>query len=357
MEWGADAADLLVYDWNHDEENLAGRTVEFQDETLRDGLQSPSVSDPDIEKKIQLLHLMERLGIHGVDVGIPVAGARARDHVRRLCQEIRDQRLRLLPSCAARTLPMDIEPIVQVSQEVGIPVEAAVFLGSSPIRLYAESWPMEKLLRYTDEAVAFAVNHGLPCMYVTEDTTRARPETLRRLYSAAIEAGAGRVCLADTVGHATPQGVRNLVRFIREVIRDSGRDVKIDWHGHRDRGLAIVNALAAVEAGADRIHGTALGVGERVGNTPMEALLVNARLVGLIDHDLSVLHQYTETVSEALGVPVPPAWPIAGRDPFRTRGGPHLAGLQAAVRHPRPLLAERLCSAVPATLVGREVAL
>lgn len=299
----------VAYDWNRDEERFAGRTVEFQDETLRDGLQSPSVVDPEIDDKLKILHLMEALGIHGADVGLPGAGPRAREHVLRICREVRDQRLRIKPSCAARTLIVDIQPIVEVSQAVGMDVEADVFLGSSPIRLYAESWPIEKLLHHTDEAVSYAVRNGISCMYVTEDTTRAQPETLKRLYTAAIEAGARRVCLSDTVGHATPAGVRALVRFIREVVRATGEDVKIDWHGHRDRGLAIANALAAIEAGADRIHGTAVGVGERVGNTPMDVLLLNARIVGVHHGDLEHLPAYMAAVSEAVKVPIPPGWP------------------------------------------------
>jgi 2-isopropylmalate synthase len=345
----------LVYDWNRDEERYAGRTVEFEDETLRDGLQSPSVVDPEIDDKLELIHLMEALGIHGADVGLPGAGPRAREHVLRICREIRDRKLRIEPSCAARTLIVDIQPIVDVSQEIGINIEANVFLGSSPIRLYAEDWPMEKLLKHTEEAVSFAVSHGISCMYVTEDTTRAQPETLRRLYTTAIEAGARRICLADTVGHATPAGVRNLVRFIRAVIRETGQEVKIDWHGHRDRGLAVINALAAIEAGADRIHGTAIGVGERVGNTPMDLLLVNAKMVGLIDQDLSALAEYTRKVAAAVGVPIWDNWPVVGRDYYRSVGGPHVPAMTHALREGDRWLVEHLVSCIPAEPFGLRV--
>jgi 2-isopropylmalate synthase len=147
-------------------------------------------------------------------------------------------------------------------------------------------------------------------MYVTEDTTRAQPETLRKLYTTAIEAGARRICVADTVGHATPNGVRSLIRFLRQVVHATGEAVKIDWHGHRDRGLAIANALAAIEAGADRVHGTAVGVGERVGNVPMDLLLINLQHIGLIDRDLSLLPEYVQTASRAVGVPIPANWPV-----------------------------------------------
>src|SRR4029077_12029083 len=184
-------------------------------------------------------------------------------------REIRDHRLPLVPNCAARTVIADIEPIVRISQEIGIPIGAATFIGSSPIRQYAEDWTVDRILKSTAEAVSFAVKQGLPVMYVTEDTTRARPETLKQLYGTAIDCGATRICLADTVGHATPEGVKALIDFVKKQIVKK-QDVKVDWHGHRDRGMGLANCLAAIEAGADRIHGTALGVGERVGNAEMD---------------------------------------------------------------------------------------
>jgi 2-isopropylmalate synthase len=116
-------------------------------------------------------------------------------------------------------------------------------------------------------------------MYVTEDTVRARPEALRQLFLTAIEAGASRLCLCDTVGHATPTGAANLVRFALEVVKESGTAVELDWHGHSDRGLAVINTLAAIRAGVTHVHGCAIGIGELVGNTPMDQPLVNLRLL------------------------------------------------------------------------------
>ena len=187
------------------------------------------------------------------------------------------------------------------------------------------------MLRVSEEAVTFAVRQGLPVMYVTEDTTRARPETLKALYGNAIRWGARRLCLADTTGHATPSGVRNLVRFVRdEIISPSGEDVKLDWHGHRDRGLGIANCLAAIEAGVDRVHATALGVGERVGNTEMDLLIVNLRLLGLYTHDVSRLPEYCRLAAEATGVPIPVNYPVVGADAFRTGTGVHAAAIVKA---------------------------
>jgi 2-isopropylmalate synthase len=347
----------LIHDWNTAPGALDYRTlppVELDDETLRDGLQSPSVQDPPIDAKIEILHLMDALGIHTADIGLPGAGPRARRDVRALAHEIARSGLRIGANCAARTVRADIEPIAAVSQETGIPIEACTFLGSSPIRQYAEDWTLDRLLRATEEAVTFAVGEGLPVMYVTEDTTRARPDVLRELYGLAIACGARRICLADTVGHATPQGVRALVRFVRrEIVEPSGHDVKIDWHGHRDRGLGLANTLAAIEEGVHRVHGTALGIGERVGNTEMDLLLINLKLLGMHDADLSRLAEYCEAVSRATGVPIPPSYPVLGHDAFRTGTGVHAAAIIKARAKGDDWLADRVYSSVPAALFGR----
>ncbi len=346
----------LIYDWNTegDSFDFSLRRVELDDETLRDGLQSPSVTDPPIAQKIEILHLMAGLGIHTADIGLPGAGPRAAADVRALAREIAQARLPIGANCAARTVIADVEPIARIAQESGIPIEACTFIGSSAIRQYTEDWTLEKMLRVTEEAVTFAVRENLPVMYVTEDTTRAQPEVLRKLYTKAIECGARRICLADTVGHATPQGVRQLVRFIREeVVRPTGESIKVDWHGHRDRGFGLANTMAAIEAGADRVHGTALGIGERVGNTEMDVLLVNLKLLGLHDADLSTLPQYCETVARATGVDIPPNYPVFGVDAFRTGTGVHAAAIIKARQKGDEWLADRVYSAVPAALFGR----
>ena len=350
------AESQLIYDWaavgphqvewpNH---------VMLDDETLRDGLQSPSVTDPSLEVKVELLHLMDRLGIETADIGLPGAGERQKEAVLRLCREIADQRLKIRPNCAARTLMVDIQPIAEISQKTGIPIEACVFIGSSPIRQYAEEWDLDHILRFTRDAVSFAVDEGLPVMYVTEDTIRAHPDHLRVLLSAAIEAGAARVCLCDTVGAAVPEGVRNLVTWVRELLDESGGGVGIDWHGHRDRGLDVANTLAAIEAGATRVHGTALGIGERVGNTPMEQLLVNLKLLGMRGDDLTCLHEYVDLAATATGVPVPINAPIIGRDAFRTATGVHASAVIKAKKKGDAWLADRVYSGVPAGWIGRE---
>lgn len=345
----------LIYDWNSRGERQVPtrRTVELDDETLRDGLQSPSVRAPSIDEKVRILHYIASLGIQSANIGLPGAGAQVKRDVMVLAREIRDQKLPIFPNCAARTLKVDIDPIVEASESVGLPIEVAVFIGSSPIRQYAEDWSIERMLEHTVQAVSYAAAQGLPAMYVTEDTTRAHPDTLRRLYSAAIEAGATRICLADTVGHATPEGVWNLVTFIRQVVADSGTSVKIDWHGHNDRGLGLVNALTAAYAGVDRVHGTAIGIGERVGNTSIDQLLVNFKLLGWIDTDLSALGEYCDFVSNVTGVPIPPNYPVLGRDAYRTATGVHAAAVIKALRKGHDALANQVYSGVPADFFGR----
>jgi 2-isopropylmalate synthase len=343
----------LIYDWNATTADKPA-VVMLDDETLRDGLQSPSVRTPTIEQKLAILHLIDRLGIDTADIGLPGAGAHVARDVERLAREIAQQRLHVTANCAARTMIADITPIAEISQRAGITIECCAFIGSSPLRQYAEGWTIDQLLRLTEEAIQFAVGEGLPVMYVTEDTTRADPETLRRLYSTAIRAGAARVCVADTVGHATPAGAAAVVGFVKGVVDECGGGVGVDWHGHRDRDVAISNTLAALGAGATRLHGAAIGIGERVGNTPMDTLLVNLVLMGYIERDLSALVEYCATVSEATGVPIPPNYPVVGRDAFRTATGVHASAVIKAYRKQDHELVDAVYSGVPARMVGRE---
>ncbi len=349
--------DELIYDWNQAEgfDLPPGRKYMLDDESLRDGLQSPSVLDPPIEEKIEILHLMDALGIDSVNLGLPGAGPRAVADVERLAKEIVNARLKIRPNCAARTVEADIRPVAEISQRAGIAIEAATFLGSSPIRRYAEDWTVDFLLRTTEHAVTYARQLGLPVMYVTEDTTRCDPDTLKKLYTTAIRCGAEAVVVCDTVGHVTPRGVKALLRFmIDEVVKPTGAKVRIDWHGHRDRGLAVENSLAAFAAGADQVHGCALGIGERVGNTPLDLVLVNLKLAGAIDRDLTRLGEYCEKISRAVGVPIPANYPVVGRDAFRTATGVHAAAVIKAYRKDDVQLANSVYSGVPSHLFGRE---
>ena len=344
----------LIYDWNHDAVG-PGPVAMLDDETLRDGLQSPSVRTPTLIERIDILRWMDALGIDTADIGLPGAGQRAAQAVEVLARAIVDNRMKIRANCAARTVIADVKPVVEITQRTGLPIECCTFIGSSPIRRYAEEWTLEYLQECTEKAVGFAVKHGLTVLYVTEDTTRADPESLRALYTTAIRAGARRLCIADTVGHATPNGAKAVVRFVKSIIEELGAgDIGIDWHGHSDRGFGVSCSVAALEAGATRLHGAALGIGERCGNTPMDLLLVNLAMMGYIERDLTNLGAYCEAVSRACDVPIPKNYPVIGADAFRTATGVHAAAVVKAFRKGGRALMDAVYAAVPASLVGRE---
>jgi 2-isopropylmalate synthase len=350
----------LIYDWN----NIPGPDAQpsgpvlLNDESLRDGLQSPSVRDPSIAEKIDVLHLMEALGINSLDIGLPGAGPRAVEQCLALAREIANHNLKIKANCAARTHENDIRPIAEIMQKTGLEIEAATFIGSSPIRRFTEGWTDDFLLKTTEKAVSFAVKLGLPVMYVTEDTTRCDPETVKRLYAAAINAGARAIVICDTCGHATPMGAMNLVRFvIKEVVEPSGMMIRVDWHGHCDRGMALANSFAALMGGAHCVHACGLGIGERVGNTQMDQMLVNLKLMEVApwaQQDLSKLKDYCQAISRATGIPIPKNYPVVGDDAYRTGTGVHAAAVIKAFRKGDMELANNVYSGVPAHYFGLE---
>jgi 2-isopropylmalate synthase len=347
----------LIYDWNQtgDAPRRPDRRIEFDDETLRDGLQSPSVTTPSVDQKLEILRLMDAMGIDTADIGLPGAGGTVKEDTLAVAQGMAREKLRIAPNCAARTLEADLRPIAEIAQKTGRPVAAAMFIGSSPIRQYAEDWSLETIAEHTRKATEFAVKNGIEVMYVTEDTTRANPNDLVVLFLTAIEAGATRLCLCDTCGHATPHGAKQLVDWTKTFLADRRLGhVKVDYHGHMDRGLGVWNAIAALEAGADRVHGTALGIGERVGNAPLDQILVNLKLMGWIDNDLTRLYDYCTKVSAYANVPIPHGYPVVGQDAFETATGVHAAAIVKAMKKGDAWLADRVYSGVPAADFGRK---
>lgn len=348
----------LIYDWNRvdyefkrDASNHP-HEIWFDDETLRDGLQSPSARNPSIEQKIELLGYMEKLGIQKVDLGLPGAGPMHRTHIDAMLTHIKEHDFSIRPGAAVRTLMGDIEPLVEMQAKHDMEIQASAFLGTSPIRQYTEGWTMEKLISTMEKAVSYAVENDVPVMFVTEDTTRSKPEDVKAIYQRAMELGVRRLCVCDTCGHVTPNGVRKLLAFVdEEVIKDGGyqrRDFEVNWHGHQDRGLGVANNIAALEAGADVIHGTALGVGERAGNAPLDQTLVNFKLMGIIDNDLTLLDTYTRKANEYIEVPLPGNYPIFGEDAFETGTGVHASAVIKAMKKGDNWLADRVYSGVPA---------
>lgn len=346
--------DQIIYDWNtvNQVAPLTTQNILFLDETLRDGLQSPSVVDPLTTDKIMLIHTMNDLGIQHADVGLPGAGPRAYRDVEAICREIADAKLDIKPCCAARTLDQDVQPIVEISQKTGVEIEVLAFIGTSPIRKFVEEWETHRMFRLVRESIRFAKDNGLPVTFVTEDTTRAKPDTLYPLYHVAIEGGATRICLCDTVGHATPDGLRNLINFSQNIIAGMGKNIGLDWHGHNDRGLGLVNTIHAIEAGVTRVHGTALGIGERCGNAPMDQILVNLKLLGAIENDLSKVLLYCKQAALATHWQIPKNYPVVGPDAFRTSTGVHAAAILKSRRAGADWLADRIYSGIPAGMFG-----
>ncbi len=352
----------LIYDWNTIDYEIARNPsnhphgVWFDDETLRDGLQSPSARNPEIEQKIELIDYMEKLGIQKVDLGLPGAGPFHIGHIDAMLTHMGENGYELRPGCAVRTVVSDIEPLVELQAKHERQIQASAFLGTSPIRQFAEGWTMERILSTAEKAVTFAVDNDIPVMFVTEDTTRSKPEDIKAVYTRAIELGADRICVCDTCGHATPNGVRKLLTFIQdEVIPDAGvkrADIEVNWHGHQDRGLGVANNLAAVEAGADVIHGTALGVGERAGNAPLDQTLVNLSLMGVINNDLTALNDYMRKAHEYIEVALPHNYPVFGEDAFETGTGVHASAVIKAIKKGDQWLADRVYSGVPAQDFG-----
>ena len=354
----------LIYDWNVRNRRgplspLTKRELSFFDETLRDGIQSPSVRDPDIETKKEILKLTASLGIDAVDLGLPGAGPRAVSDVTALIEFAEQEKLGIEYACAARTHEKDINAVADIADKTGVSINVYAFLGSSPIRLYAEDWNVNLLLERTMMAADLCTKRGLPMTFVTEDTTRTPPPILDKLFRAAVDHGVKRLCLCDTVGHADPDGVMDLVSFTRLLLESIGtNDVGIDWHGHNDRGLGVINNLRAIQAGADRIHGTALGIGERVGNAALDQTLMNLKLMGeLGDRDMTNLVPWCHKVAEAVGVPIPGQYPLVGDDAFRTATGVHAAAVIKAIKRGDASLADRIYSGVPAGWFGKEQAI
>ena len=345
----------IIFDWNEiDARRKPRHPFDLNDETLRDGVQSPSVVDPSITDKFELLSLMDSIGVRSVNIGLPGAGKRAFDDVVAQAKYIQKHKLKLQPNCAARTMVADIGPVAEAAQRSGQKITVYTFIGSSPIRQWAENWSLDFIQKTSADAIDFAVKEGLEVAYVTEDTTRSPPGTLDVLFRSAIDHGASRLVLCDTVGHATPVGARALVEWTRTLITAMGVDIAIDWHGHNDRGLAVVNAIAALDAGANRLHACGLGVGERVGNTAMDLLLLNLKLLGWIDNDLTDLVRYVEKVSDATKVAIPVNYPLSGSDAFRTATGVHAAAIIKAKDKGDDWLADRVYSGVPAGDFGRQ---
>jgi 2-isopropylmalate synthase len=315
----------LLYDWHPAARlnNAAPAGMALHDETLRDGLQSPSVPPPSIEAKLRLLDRMRELSIASVDIGYPAVSNGIRDDCIRLARHSVNTKWKVDLWCAGRATATDIAAIAHTAQSSGTSVGAALFLFGSRLRQRIARKDMNELVSIAQSAVTSATAENLPVMFVIEDASRTWPEDLATLFTAAVEAGARRLCIADTVGTATPEAAAALLSHVRALPAVSSAGIPIDWHGHRDRGLALTASLAALIAGADRVHATAMGIGERCGNAELELIAVNLEILGRASLDSLCLRAYVEQASDMLGMEIPINYPVFGRDAFRTTAGVH----------------------------------
>jgi 2-isopropylmalate synthase len=341
------------FDWNTP--TVRRQPIEVGDVTLSEGLLSPSVVDPSQPDKRRLLSLMPVLGLRAVSLGHPGLGVRQFSTVLNLARELMLAQWELDASCVARASVKDVASALDVRERSGLDVEVAVTLAVSPIQMEAEGLSAARLRDAAEASIAFAVRAGARVVAVLDDASRTPPEQLAPVLRDVAALGASAVRLADSAGRATPDATRALVRFVSEHLRTrTGRPVRLDWVGQNDRGLALANAMAAVDAGVDRVFASALGLGSRSGITPMELLLTNLRVNGLWSHSLRTVVEYCESAATAFGIAIAPSSPLIGSDAFRTGSGAHATALVKALRAGDPWLADNVISGVPAGLLGLE---
>jgi 2-isopropylmalate synthase len=340
----------LIYDWNPPPSGTP-KPIQICDETLRDGLQGGVRRTPILPEKLALLAYSDALGLAEAVVGFPAQEISYQDALS-ICQGAQQQSLKLSLGLLGRMVDTDVQAIHRIQQASGHPVVAWLFVGCSPIRRYVETRNIDELEQLTRSGIRLAKQLGLPVNYGTEDTARAEPEVVERLFRAAIEEGAETVTICDTVGHLTPPGTQRLVAHFRQFLDQQNLKARLDFHGHNDRGLGVANALAAVAAGIDRIHCTALGVGERSGNTPLDQFLVNLKMQGQWPKDLTPLSHYCQAVARICQMPVPENYPILGTNAFLTQAGVHASTILKAEMRGETDIAALVYSGVNPNLVG-----
>jgi 2-isopropylmalate synthase len=323
------------------------------DETLRDGLQAPYVHAITPEQKLSIVDHMVRCGVRSADLGFPGSGPAAQRECAKIAKYIVANGYPLQQAYAGRTHPADIHAICEIAQEAGVGVDAYIFIGVSPIRQYVEDWNIALIQSNIRKSVAECEREGVEFVLVLEDTVRCTPEVLERVYDVAIDTGVRRVTLCDTVGAALPSGTASLIHWSNYYFSYHGHPVTFEWHGHNDRGLALINSLTALALGCDRVHGTILGVGERAGNAALDQLMINTHLDRHGRYDLTALRDYCEHAASALGVSIPQNYPAMGRDVFKTSAGVHASAIMKAHEKGNTSVKDAIYSSVPASLLGR----
>ena len=340
----------LVYDWNQSEGNP--KVVSLCDETLRDGLEGGVNRLPSLDEKLELLSLAHSSGIGDVMVGFPGQEIAYREALE-ICKGVSAKGLNTRLGLLGRMVEADIEAIDRIRQASGCSVVAHLFIPCSPIRRFVDQWDIDELERLTRLGVRLANQLGLPVNFSPEDTSRAEPKVVEHLCQVAVEEGATEITVCDTVGYLTPLGTSKLVQHLRHFLDTKVGKVRLDFHGHNDRGLALANSLAAVAAGADCIQGTVLGIGERAGNAPLDLVMINLQMQGLWNCDTLVnLKEYCLEVARLCNLSIPDKYPVFGKQSFSTQMGVHASAILKAKRHHNGELATCVYSGVDPNLVG-----
>ncbi|HHY00957.1 MAG TPA: 2-isopropylmalate synthase [Methanothermobacter sp.] len=302
--------------------------VRIFDTTLRDGEQTPGVAiTPD--EKIRIAKRLDRLGVDVIEVGFPAASLGER----KAAQQIKNLGLNTQVCGLARVLREDVDAALDSDVDY-----IHTFIGTSPLhRKYKLKMNQDEILQKSVETVEYIKDHGIIAEFSAEDATRTELEFLQKIYSTVEEAGVDIINVPDTVGVMVPGSMHKLITDIKKIVK-----IPISVHCHDDFGLAVANSLSAVEAGAQQVHATINGLGERAGNTSLEevvmALMINYGIKTNINTELLV--GTSELVSRITGVKMPPNKAIVGDNAFAHEAGIHVHGVLQKAETYEPLKPE-----------------
>jgi 2-isopropylmalate synthase len=333
--------ELGLYSWSSQREISSPlRTpqvhVEIDDETWRDGMQGTQTErHPDTEERREYLVFAGKNGfIEHADIGFPGSGIKHRNEMVNLINSLEEKKAGITLSAAGRgSAKDDIRAILEVSSRTGYPLEGDLFLDTSEIRAKVEGWDRTEKLKSLKDNISLLKKEGLPVMFVLERATTTSPKELYDPLMMAIDLGVDRICIADTQGIITPQGVSNIFRWVINEIGENNKDLKLDFHEHNDLGMGIANCLVAAAEGVDRLHATARGIGERAGNVNLEQLLVVLSAKGYRKTDVRKIRDFAEMSASMLGLEISKYEPIIGENSMETASGVHASAYGKSELH------------------------
>lgn len=291
------------------------KRVRIFDTTLRDGEQTPGVSfTPD--QKLLIARQLDKLGVDIIEAGFPPVSEGEGKAVAAIAKAGLEGEICALARCnkgdVDAALACDVDSI-------------HIFIATSDIHLkHKLKLTRDEVIEQAVKWVEYAKDHGVVVEFSAEDATRSELDYLKRVYSATIEAGADRINVPDTVGVITPRGMNHLITELKRVI-----GVPISVHCHDDLGLAVANSLAGVEAGAEQVHVTINGLGERAGNAALEEVVMGLRTLYGIRPGIKtqLLVETSDLLERATGITLPPNKAIVGDNAFAHEAGVHVHGV------------------------------